>query len=98
MSDPPDLSQKQRSFLRSRGHVLDARVALGKQGASEGFLRQLSAALEADELVKVRLPRRLELDLEQVGASVGAALVSNVGRTAVFYRPASEPTLRLPPG
>lgn len=91
------LSTKQQAFLRSKAHPLEATVQLGKQGASEGFRAQLGGALDRDELVKVRLGRHVTLDLAALAGELGAALVAHVGRMAVFYRPAAEPRIALPP-
>lgn len=96
MAEPPQLTQKQLSFLRSKAHPLEPRVGLGKQGPTEGVRRELDQKLATHELVKVRLGRTIEVDLGALATELGAALVQHVGRTATFYRPAAEPKLRLP--
>lgn len=90
------LSPAQRSFLRSRAHTLPPRVNLGKKGADEAFHRLLEGALEADELVKVRLGRHVEVDLDAVAVARSARVVGKVGRNAIFYRPQDPPRLKLP--
>ncbi len=72
-------------------------MQLGKAGVSEGFLRVLEDALKRNELIKLRLGRRVEVDLkEQVAAKVKCHLVHKVGRIAVLYRPFAEPKIVLP--
>ena len=90
------LTKKQLSFLRSKAHPLDARLKLGKNGASEGFRRELIDLLAKDELVKVRLGKLVQVDLGALASDLGAALVQTVGRNAVFYKPSAEPVLKLP--
>ena len=92
------LTPKQLSFLRSRTHALDTTVSLGKQGAGETFLGLLGEALARRELVKVRLPRHLEVDLKEVAQNAKAELVQNVGRTAVFFRAGEKTKYPLPKG
>ena len=90
------LTTKQVRFLRSKGHPLKCSLQLGKRGANEGFHRELEAALATNELVKIKLGRRVEVDLDAVCTELGAVLIHKVGRTVVLYRPAAEPTLKLP--
>ncbi len=87
MNEPPSLTTKEISALRSRAHPLEPKLSLGKQGASEGFRRQLDQLLTAEELVKLRLGRHVDVDLRDLAAALGAVLVHKVGRTAVLYRP-----------
>lgn len=90
------LSTKQVSFLRSRAHPLEPALTLGKRGVNEGFRRELEALLASDELVKIKLGRRVEIDLPTLAAELGATVVHLVGRTAVLYRAADEPKLKIP--
>ncbi len=92
------LSTRQVAFLRSRAHDLEARLQLGKAGSSEAFRAQLGQALARDELVKVRLGKHVEDDLDAVAAALGAVVVQRVGRVAALYRPAEPPRLELPDG
>lgn len=90
------LSGKQLRYLRSRAHELEPRLSLGKQGLSDTFRSELEAILNEQELVKLRVGKRVEIDLKEMAASFGAVLVQKVGRTFVLYRPASEPVIQLP--
>lgn len=90
------LTNKQRAFLRSRAHSLEPRLKLGKAGAGDGFRKELEEALSREELVKVRLGRYVSVDLDELAETLGAVLVGQVGRNAVFFRPAAEPKLILP--
>lgn len=92
----PALNPKQLAWLRSRAHELGPLLTLGKQGASDAFKKELDAALARQELVKVRLVKSTEVEPAALAAELGAALVQEIGRMAVFYRQAEEPILRLP--
>jgi RNA-binding protein YhbY len=90
------LSTKQIAFLRSRGHRLEPRLQLGKKGPNDGFRRELEQLLASEELVKIKLGRRVDVDLPGLAGELGATLVHHVGRTVVLYRAAAEPKLKIP--
>lgn len=90
------LTPAQSVFLRGRAHSLEAQVHLGKQGVSDGFLKRLEEALARNELVKIRIGRKLEVDLKEVAVKVRAVLVQQVGHTATLYRPSRPPRIVLP--
>jgi RNA-binding protein len=94
--DAPRLTTKQVAFLRSKAHSLDPQVKVGKQGDTEALRKELDLALTRHELVKVRLGKFVSLDVATVAAGLGAHVVQELGHTAVLYRPADEPKLRLP--
>jgi RNA-binding protein len=91
-----ELTKKQLSWLRSQAHPLAPLLQLGKQGANEGFLKQLEEGLERQELVKIRVGKLVDVDMQALAAQVNAVLVQKVGRMAVFFRRAQEPKLELP--
>lgn len=93
-----DLTGKQLRFLRSKTHGLEARIAAGKKGLTDDLVQQLDDALGKSELVKIRLPRHAEIDLGALAGRVSGAVVQQVGKTVVFYRPFAEPGLKLPQG
>jgi RNA-binding protein len=96
MSNPPALTTKQVSFLRSKAHKLEPVVRLGKSGATDGVKKELEIALARHELVKVRTGRFVELDAPTLATSLGAVVVQELGHVLVLYRPAAEPKLSLP--
>ena len=95
------LSSKQRQFLKRLAHTLSPVVRVGRGGISEGVIEEAKKALEAHELIKVRI----ELDegnerrdaARRLAAGSDAVVVSEVGKTAVLYRTRAEkPTIKLP--
>jgi len=97
----PELTGKQRRYLRSLGHHLDPIVLVGKEGVTEGVGKELAHALLDHELVKVRLLDSCPQDRDAAAASLekacGAAIAGEVGHTLLFYKPHPEkPRIELP--
>jgi len=85
------LSAAQRRRLRARAHPLAPVLQVGRGGVSDAFVAELDRALEAHELVKVRLRGEREeraAQLDEVTARLHCAVVSTVGGVAVLYREA----------
>ena len=49
------MTGKQRAYLRAMANGLDTIFQIGKGGISEETVKQIGAALEARELIKVRV-------------------------------------------
>ena len=95
------LTGKQRRFLRSLGHHLDAVVQVGKHGVSDPVVAAADAALAAHELIKIRCASECPQDRDEVAialtTAVAAELVQKLGRTLLLYRPDPErPRIALP--
>lgn len=82
-------------------HPLKPVLRLGGRGVTPALLRELDAALDRHELIKVRLTgtdraARAEL-LDALLTGSGADLVQRIGHVAsMFRRNADEPKLALP--
>lgn len=92
---------KQRRYLRALGQRLAATLHVGQEGVSEAVVRQAGAALQAHELVKVRVgdnaPADRHATAEELARRTGAELAQVLGRTALLYRRRRErPTIVLP--
>jgi RNA-binding protein len=83
------LSKSQIKYLRGLAQRLSPVVMLGKDGASEGVLKELKRALDDHELVKVKIQEEEREDYiafsEQLAKDTGAELVQKIGRMAVYY-------------
>lgn len=95
------LTGKQRRFLRAMGHSLDPIVQVGKGGVSETVMQQLDEALEARELVKVKVLNNCMMEVDEVAegleAGTGAEIAQIIGHNILFYRRAKEkPQIELP--
>ena len=64
------LTGKQKRFLRAEAHHLDPIFQVGKGGVNDAMIKQLSEALEARELIKVRILDNCEEDKHEVAEAV----------------------------
>lgn len=94
------LTEKQRRHLKALAHPRKPVVIVGNAGVTEALVKELDAALERHELIKVRVNA---LDREQRDAMIDAlcegsrsVLVQRIGHIAVLYRPAKKPQIILP--
>jgi RNA-binding protein len=83
------------------GTGLDPIIQIGKAGWGEAVVRHLDEALEARELVKVRVIANAPVDPREVAPrlaeAVRAETVQIIGRNILFYRRSMEkPSLELP--
>jgi RNA-binding protein len=85
------LDPARRRALRARAHHLRPVVTIGAAGLSPPVAAETQRALDAHELLKVKLPAADRDDrralAEALCAQTGADLVQLVGRIAVLYRP-----------
>ena len=84
------LSSKQRNTLRAMASRFDTIFQIGKGGISEETVRQVDAALEARELIKLRVLEYCELSAreaaEALAEATGAEVVTVIGTRFVLYR------------
>jgi RNA-binding protein len=101
----PNISGKDRAFLRSLAHELNPLVQVGQDGVSEGVQEAVAVVLEEHELIKVRFGQNFDGDRKVASAelakAVGADLTQVIGRVAVLYRPRgkdlpNKPQIQLP--
>lgn len=95
------LTSKQRAYLRGLGNELDPIFQIGKGGLSEEIINQLDAAIEARELIKVRVLKSCLEDsadlAEEIAQALEADVVQKIGKSFLLYREAlEEPQIRLP--
>ena len=90
----PDLSEKQRRYLRGLAHPLNPIIRLGKEGLTDAVAKETARALHDHELIKVKGPGggrdardAMFADLAQ---RTGSALVHRIGNVGVLYRPRAD--------
>jgi RNA-binding protein len=91
------LKGSQRKWLRGQTHALRPVVQIGRQGLSEGTLREIDAALDIHELIKVQalVDRDEKQEIgDRIAAELGANLVGRIGHILIFYRRQPDPELR----
>ena len=92
------LTTKQRAYLRSLATHIDTIMQIGKGGVSEAMVKTVVDALEARELIKMKVlensgeyPRDMG---EELARACGAELVTVIGNKVVLYRQATDPKRR----
>ncbi len=94
------LTGKQKRFLRALGHSLKPVVNVGKSEVSEALIKETTIALDAHELIKVKLLDSCIMDRNEVAVLLAEGCTADVaqvlGRTILLYRQAKEPKLELP--
>ena len=87
----PELSEKQRRYLRGLAHPLGVVIRLGKDGLTDAVAKETTRALFDHELIKVKAPGgdREARDgmFVTLAERTGSALVHRIGNVAVLYRP-----------
>ena len=88
------MTSKQRAYLRSMASQIDTIFQIGKGGISEEMCNQISNALDARELIKLRvldnaeyLPREAA---EEIAEAIGAEVVTVIGTKFVLFRVSSK--------
>lgn len=88
------LGTKEKKELRAYAHKLGNDICVhqvGKWGLTANCITAISDALEANELVKIRVLDNLDEEFDdtarQLEGETGAQIVGKVGRTLLLYRP-----------
>jgi RNA-binding protein len=95
------LTERQKKFLRRTAHSMKPIITVGDKGATESLIKELKAALEHHELLKIKVragDRKVRDELiAELATTCDALLVSRVGNVAALYRPhPKKPKLELP--
>ena len=84
------ITSKQRAYLRGLSNNYDTIFQVGKGGITENMTEQIGNALEARELIKLRVLDNIEYGAREaaeiIAEKVGADVVSVVGSRFVLYR------------
>lgn len=101
MVSKPRLTGKQRRFLRALGTGVDPIIQIGKAGIGENTIKQIDEALEARELIKIRVLHNHDDDPKNTAKILAekaeAELVQVVGRNILLYRPSlKKSVIELP--
>ncbi|MCM8710383.1 ribosome assembly RNA-binding protein YhbY [Clostridium sp. SYSU_GA19001] len=95
------MTSKQRSYLRSLANNLEPIFQIGKSGLEEGFLKQIDEALEARELIKIKVLNNSGLEAREASDYICEKLncegVQAIGSKLVIYRKSEKkPKIELP--
>ncbi len=94
------LTGKQRSYLRSLANGLDTIMQIGKGGVTETVLKQIDDALEARELIKIKILNNSLLEAKEtaneIAEELGAEYVQSIGNKFVLYRESEDKLINIP--
>ncbi|MBE6912875.1 MAG: ribosome assembly RNA-binding protein YhbY [Ruminococcaceae bacterium] len=95
------MTGKQRAYLRGLANGLDAKYQIGKDGIDEQTIKMVDLALEANELIKIKVLENALLDVrfccEELCEATGAEPVQCIGNKFVLYRESEKnKMIRLP--
>ncbi|WP_079433630.1 YhbY family RNA-binding protein [Zoogloea sp. LCSB751] len=89
-----ELSPAQRRAFRAQAHHLHPVVSVAGNGLTPAVLKEIDHALQAHELIKIRIygdDRSLrESILASVCTELGAAAVQHIGKTLIIWREKRE--------
>ena len=84
------LSTKQKKYLKSEAHHLKAIFQIGKDGLSYNQITSISDALEAHELIKIKLLETCPIDTHtaaiEITAQTKSEVVQIIGHTLVLFK------------
>lgn len=84
------LNSKQRAYLRSLAQNMDTIFQIGKGGIGEELCAQLSNALEARELIKIRVLESSGYSAreaaDEIADAIGADVAGTIGTKIILYR------------
>ena len=94
------ITTKQRAYLKGLAMKLDTIFQIGKIGVTDETVKQLTNALEARELIKVKVletsPVTSREAAEEVAEATGAEVVQVIGNKFVLYkRSEKKPKIEL---
>jgi len=93
------LNSKQRAKLRSLASSVDTIFQLGKDGITENFIKSVDLALEARELVKLKVLETAMVDrkkaAEEIARATKSTVVCVIGAKIALYRPAKKPVIQI---
>jgi RNA-binding protein len=96
------LTSKQRQHLKGLAHHLDPVVHVGHDGLTDAVIAQISEALEAHELIKIRLGKECPVGKDEAAAAIAsgarAEIPQTIGHIVVAYRkrPKKKAKVELP--
>ncbi len=89
------MTSKERAELRAKANPLEPIFQIGKEGISDNLIAQLDDALDARELLKVRVhletaPKTPREFADALAAPLGAEVIQVIGGVIVLYRKADK--------
>lgn len=95
------ISSRQRSYLRGLANTMEPIFHVGKNGIEETFLKQIEDALEAREIIKLKVLNNSGITAREASdiicEEVGCEGIQAIGSIFVLYkRSKNKPKIELP--
>lgn len=95
------ITSKQRSYLRSLANNMEPIFQIGKSGIEDNFLKQVSEALEARELIKIKVLSNSGLNAREASDTICSRIeaegIQAIGSKIVLYkRSDKKPKIEIP--
>ena len=95
------ITGKQRAFLRGLANELSPIFQIGKNGVEENFIIQVKQALEAREMIKIKVLENSGLESRETSDMICKAVkcegVQAIGNKIVLYKKSkNKPKIELP--
>jgi RNA-binding protein len=88
------LTSKQRAYLRGLANTLEPVLIIGKGGLNDNMMTDIDAALEARELIKIKILNNSMAEPKEVSIEIadriGADVVQVIGGKFVLYKQSRE--------
>lgn len=88
------MTSKQRSYLKGLASGLDTIFQIGKGGVTDEICFQLNNALEARELIKIKLLETCPISVKEaaveIAEKIDAEIVQTIGMKIVLFKIASN--------
>jgi RNA-binding protein len=95
---PGPLTGSQKRQLRALAHHLEPVIMVGQKGVTDSLVSETKHALEAHELIKVRVGKNAPEETEEAAKALAektkSELVQVIGAVVVLYRAAEDPEKR----
>ncbi|MGB7182943.1 MAG: YhbY family RNA-binding protein, partial [Burkholderiaceae bacterium] len=90
----PELTSAEIKAFKAQAHHLSPVVMIGAAGLTDAVLSEISLALDAHELIKVRAVgdsrEERKTIMDRICAELACAPVQSIGKQLVFYRKRPE--------
>ena len=95
------ITTKQRAYLRSLANRMDPIFQVGKNGIEDNFIKQVESALEARELIKIKVLENSGLTAREASEiiceEIGCEVIQAIGSKLVLFKQSEKkPKIELP--
>jgi len=93
------VNSEQKKQMKGQAHLLKPVIMIGQAGLTEAVLKELDAALDTHELIKIKIRAEREQRKsikEKICTETKAELIQSIGQIIVIYRKKPEKSPKKP--